>query len=285
MNNPLVSTAWLAEHLHDADLVVIDASCKIVGVARDGQAAYEAGHIPGARFFDIDAIALPGSPLPHMLPSPQQFAEQVGALGIGNDTHVICTDGFGILTAARAWWMFRVMGHARVSVLNGGLPRWQKDGLAVEANLPIAAPAPKPYHATFQPQLVRNADAVAAHLADGSAQVLDARAAGRFTGDSPELWPGRRNGHMPGARNLPHSQLFDPETGLLLAGETLATLFTQAGLALDQPVVTSCGSGVSACVLALGLTQAGHGHWAVYDGSWAEWGLPDSGRPVATGPA
>jgi thiosulfate/3-mercaptopyruvate sulfurtransferase len=284
MHDPLVSTAWLAAHLDDSDVVVIDASCKIVGVARDGAAAFAAAHIPGARFFDIDAVSMPGSTLPHMLPPAALFAEKVGALGIGNDTHVICTDGFGLMTAARAWWMFVTMGHRRVSVLDGGLPRWQAEGRPVAVGL-SAPPAAVTYTATFEPALVRDADAVAAHLADGTAQVLDARAAGRFTGEAVEPWPGRRTGHMPGARNLPFNQLFDPATGLMLAPEALQGQFENAGITADRPVVTSCGSGVTASVLALGLARVGREDWAVYDGSWAEWGLPESGRPVVTGPA
>ncbi len=278
-----VTPDWLANQLDNPNIVVLDASCVIVGVARDGWVEYQAGHIAGARFFDIDAIALPGSPLPHMLPTAEHFAQQVAAMGISNTTHVICTDGFGLLTAARAWWMFKVMGHDAVSVLEGGLPRWQREGHPISRGITPPPTQPGQFIARFRPERVRSADQVATHLLDGAATVLDARAAGRFTGEAAEPWPGRRQGHMPGARNLPFNLLLDSQTGGFLPVDVVQQLFAEAGISSDKSVIASCGSGVTACVLAMGLAYQGHDDWAVYDGSWAEWGLPESGRPVVTG--
>lgn len=279
----MVSTAWLAEHLNDPDVRIVDATWAMPASGANPQAAFVERHIPGAVFFDIDAIARPNTdPLPHMLPSAEDFAAKVGALGIGSEDFVVCYDTHGLMTAARAWWMFRVFGHDRVAVLDGGLPLWVADGHPVVGGQPT--PAFKNVTPAFRPELVRGKDALLANLDSNAEQVVDARAGGRFDGSVAESWPGRRAGHIPGSRNLPFTDLLDPSSKRLLPLDRLRALVDGAGVSLDRPVVASCGSGVTACVLALGFYQLGKTDVAVYDGSWAEWGLPGE-TPVATGPA
>jgi len=278
----LVSTAELAALLGEPTLRVVDASFKLPGTTPLAIEDYRRQHIPGAVFFDIDAIADPSSALPHMLPSPESFAEAAGRLGVSNDTRVIVYDAPGLMSAGRVWWTFRVFGHDNVAVLNGGLRQWLAEGRPVTAEIP--APPPARFAARFRPQLVRSRAQLMANLSSRAEQVIDARSAGRFTATEPEFWPGRRAGHIPGSLNLPSGELTDPDTGMLLPADELRRRFERAGVDLEQPVVASCGSGVTASALAFALHLLGHDRVAVYDGSWAEWGLPGD-TPVEPGPA
>lgn len=275
----LVSVAWLSAHLAEPDIVVVDASYKMPGVTPTAPEDYAAAHIPGAVFFNIDAISDKTTSLPHMLPDPTVFAAKVSALGIGDVHRVIVYDGSGIIGAARAWWSLRAFGHENVAVLDGGLPAWIRAGLPVTADLPPIQPAvftPRPH-----PERVRHKDQILANINSGTEQILDARPAARFRGEAPEPWPGRRSGHIPGSLNLDHTRLIDPDTKCWRSAEELSNLFQDAGIDPSGPVVTSCGSGITACVLALGLHLIGAADVAVYDGSWAEWGLPGP-LPVET---
>ena len=274
----LVSTEWLAAHLSDPKVRVVDATYHLPTAKRDPRAEYVAEHIPGAAFFDVDGISDPTVDLPHMIPKPADFAAAISALGIGNDHHVICYDSYGLMSAARAWWMFRLYGHDRVSVLDGGLPKWKREGRPV-SNKPVA-PAKSTFTAQFRPDLVRSKADVKANLARKSAQVLDARSAGRFAGKDPEPRAGLRGGHIPDSCNLPYNQLVGSDSTVLPAAE-LRAKFAGAGIDPARPVITSCGSGVTACVLLLGLHLIGADKVAVYDGSWSEWGLPGD-TPVVT---
>ncbi|HSK40937.1 MAG TPA: 3-mercaptopyruvate sulfurtransferase [Arenibaculum sp.] len=281
----LVSTEWLADQLGAPDFKVIDGTWHMPMWNRDAHAEYRARHIPGAVFFDIDLIADTGSPLPHMLPSAETFSARVRDLGLGNGTRIVVYDSHGIMSAPRVWWMFRVFGHENVSVLDGGLPKWLAEARPVESGEPtpptgrvIAPTGDRPGD-----RLVRDRERIAADLGERREQVVDARAAGRFTGDEEEVWPGRRRGHIPGALNLPFTELVAPATKTMLPRDRLAERVRAAGVDLSRPVVTSCGSGITACVVALALHQLGRHDVAVYDGSWAEWGLPGD-LPVETGP-
>jgi thiosulfate/3-mercaptopyruvate sulfurtransferase len=278
----LVSAGWLADHVNDADLRLLDGSFKMPGVTPTAAEDYAARHIPGAIFFDIDVVSDHASPLPHMLPSEAEFAASVGKLGIGNDDRVVIYDSAGVVSASRAWWMFRVFGHDRIAVLDGGLPKWLAEGRPVTAEVP--SPAQRSYRARFHPERVRSKAQILANLTGKTEQVLDARTVERFEGKAPEPWPGRRPGRMPFSLNLPYSLLSNAADKTLVPAEEMERRFRAAGVGHDKPVVTSCGSGVTACVLAFGLYLTGREDVAVYDGSWAEWGLPGD-TPVATGPA
>jgi thiosulfate/3-mercaptopyruvate sulfurtransferase len=279
--SPLVTTQWLADNLGRPGLVVLDATYHLPTAKRDPRAEYAREHIPGALFFDVDGISDPDSPLPHMLPAPDAFARAVEALGIGSDDHVVAYDSYGLMSAARPWWMFRAFGHDRVSVLDGGLAKWKKEGRPVTDAKSVAA-AGKRFQARLRPDLVRSKDQLLGNLKTRSEQVLDARAAGRFQGTAPEPRAGLRSGHIPGSVNLPFNALLDGQSQTVLPRAALLEQFAKAGIDLGRPVVTSCGSGVTACVLALGLELAGAKRVAVYDGSWSEWGLPGN-TPVETG--
>lgn len=270
---PLVSTEWLAKHLDDPGLVVCDASFYLPNDPRDAHALFAEARIPGARFFDIDAIKDTATDLPHMLPRPEAFAAMMGALGIGQESRVVFYDQLGLFSAARGWWMLRAMGHDRAAVLDGGLPKWRAEGRPLERG-PAAAPAPASFSPAFRPERVRDLAAMRAIVADGSALVLDARPAGRFQGTTPEPRPGMRGGHMPGAHNIPFNDLLAAD-GTMLPPEGLRARFAAEGADGSRPVVTSCGTGVTAAVLTLGLAVAGLPEGALYDGSWTEWG----GRP------
>jgi thiosulfate/3-mercaptopyruvate sulfurtransferase len=266
----LVSTAWLAERLSAPDIRVVDASWYLPQQKRDPRAEYRAAHIPGAVFFDIDEIADTDDPLPHMLPSPEKFASRMRKLGLGDGSRIIVYDGSGVNSSApRAWWMCRVFGHRDVAVLDGGLRKWQAEGRPVEDLPPM--PRERHFTARLDRTLVRDVEQVRANLASGREQVVDARARGRFLAEQPEPRPGLRGGHIPGSRNLPYQELIKPD-GTFLDPAAMRARVAQAGIDMARPVVTSCGSGITACVIALSLHLLGHREVAVYDGSWAEWG-------------
>jgi thiosulfate/3-mercaptopyruvate sulfurtransferase len=278
----LVSTEWLAAHLADPHVRVLDSSFKQPGVTPTARADYDAGHIPGAVFFDIDDVAEPGTSLPHMIPSAARFAEKMAERGVGNGDRVIVYDANGLSSAARAWWLLRLFGHDNVALLDGGLPKWKAEGRPLETTAPSI---PKRQFAPrFDATLVRGKADVLANVAGRRELVVDARAAGRFDGTAEETWPGRRRGHIPGSRNLPFDQVTDAQTKQLKNSDDLTALFSSAGVKFDKPVVASCGSGVTACALAFAAYLIGHDRVAIYDGSWAEWGLPE-GPPIETGVA
>lgn len=278
--NPLVSVDWLIQHLGAPDLRVVDATWYMPAENRPGLAEFRAAHVPGAVFFDIDQIADRSLDLPHMLPDPQDFARAASALGLRTDHRIVVYDGHGIFSAPRVWWTLRVMGFGQVAVLDGGLKAWQAAGQPVETG--DANPAPAESAAQFQAHLVRNLDQVRTALEEPGVQVLDARPAARFRGEVPEPRPGLRGGHMPGACNLPWNAVVGPQ-GTLRTPDELRAAFAGAGIDLQRPIITTCGSGVSAAVLALALARLGHDEVPIYDGSWSEWGAR-SDTPVVTGP-
>ncbi|HYS18074.1 MAG TPA: 3-mercaptopyruvate sulfurtransferase [Candidatus Binatia bacterium] len=272
LTSPLVTAEWLAQNLGRRNVRVVDGSWHMPQLERDARAEFAAAHVPGAVFFDIDAIADPHTPLPHMLPRAAEFARSVGGLGIGHRDRVIVYDTRGVVSAARVWWTFRAFGHDAVAVLDGGLPRWRAEGRPLEAGTP--APKPRRFTARLRRSLVRDLTGLRENLATRRAQVLDARSRGRFAGTEPEPRASLRPGHIPGSLNLPYDELYQQD-GTLLPADALRRKFEAAGLDLDKPVVTSCGSGVTASVLALGLCVVGRPGVAVYDGSWTEWGGRD----------
>ncbi len=271
----LRSTEWLEGHLHYPDVVVLDASWYLPAQKRDPEAEYAEGHIPGAIRFDIDAVSDHGNPLPHMLPSAQDFARMVGAMGIGDGNTVVVYDGAGLFSAPRVWWMFRLFGVERCFILDGGLPRWKAEGRALETETPKRQP--RTFTARFNRTAVADMADVKKALDTGKAQVVDARAADRFTGAAPEIRPGLESGHMPGAFNVPSSAVL--KDGALASHDALKAAFGASGLDVTKPVITSCGSGVSAAILWLALDALGHEPQALYDGSWTEW-ASTPGNPI-----
>ncbi|VDS07992.1 3-mercaptopyruvate sulfurtransferase [Paracoccus haematequi] len=277
----LVSTEWLAAHLTDPDLRILDASWHMPATGRDGRVEYDAAHIPGARFFDIDAISDKRSALPHMAPPVELFISRMRAMGVGDGHQVVIYDNSDVRSAARVWWTFRLMGKTDVAVLDGGFAKWQAEGRPTEDMPPIL----RDRHITVQRQagLVRDVTQVAAASKLGDHDIVDARAAERFRGEAPEPRPGLRSGHIPGAKNVPFGRLLNAD-GTMKAPESLRAEFEAAGVDLKKPVITSCGSGVTAAVLSLALERIGHRNHSLYDGSWTEWGsFPD--LPIATGDA
>lgn len=283
MTDALVTTAWLADHLDDPTVVVLDGTYHLPTAGRDADAEFPEGHIPGAQRFDIDKVCDPDDPLPHMVPTAEAFAAAAAALGISNDAMVVVYDVYGLQSAARTWWMFRLFGHDKVAVLDGGMPKWTAEGRALETGAAKARPAAD-FRATLRPELVKSRADVLAAVADDGVQIVDARPAGRFTGDEPEPRPGMRSGHIPGSRSIPVGTLLAQDTKEVLAPEALAARFSEAGLDPAKPTISSCGSGVTACVIALAAHRLGHPDMAVYDGSWSDWGSRDD-TPVDTGPA
>ena len=280
----VVSPAWLAaEGNDDSSVRVLDGSWHLPTMGRDPAAEFLEAHIPGAAFFDIDHICDPDSSLPHMLPSPERFARSVSALGVGNDSHVVVYDTVGLYSAARVWWMFRVFGHERVSVLAGGLPRWQAEGRPVEGGTPAIAPGSFAAQA-LDDTMVRSFEQVRATLGTGSAQIVDARAAARFTGEDPGPRPDLPRGHIPGSRNVPFDAVLDDDDAALGDAAAIRRAFENAGVDPARPVIATCGSGITACTLALALAAIGAGQVAVYDGSWSDWGSR-ADAPVESGPA
>ncbi len=271
MNN-LASTDWLADHLYADDVVVLDASWHLPAAKRNARAEFIACRISGAQFFDIDDISEKATALPHMLPSAEVFAQKAGALGVGNASRVVCYDSVGLFSAARCWWMFKVMGHDNVSVLDGGLKKWVAEERTVEDG--IASDTAAVFTASYRPGMVRSINQLE------GVQVADARSGPRFHGQEVEPRPGVRPGHMPGAKNVHYAALLNADGTMKSAGE-IASVFHAARIDESKPVVTSCGSGVTAAILTLALEQIGAKNHALYDGSWAEWGA--SGRDVVVG--
>lgn len=278
--NWIVETDWLAEHLSAPDLVVFDGSWHLPTAGRDPRQEYMDSHIPGALFFDIDDLTDETSSLPHMLPSTVKFASRMKKMGIGDGQRLVIYDSEGMFSAPRVWWTFRAMGHPDVAVLNGGLKKWKAEGRPLEDGLPITR-TPRHFTPMLNAELVRDLKDMKGYLAKGDMQIVDARPEGRFTGSDPEPREGLRGGHIPGSTNVPAGALVNGD-GTLKSEKELADIFAGAGIDVHSPIVTTCGSGVTASILALALAVLGQANAAVYDGSWAEWGDEASDTPVAT---
>lgn len=278
--SPLIEPEELFEHLNQKSCVVLDATFVLPAQNRNPLDEFKKAHIPGALFFDIDVIAAPGTDLPHMLPSAEDFATAVSHLGVGNDTEIVVYDSNQFMASARVWWMFRTFGHEKVRVLNGGLHHWSARGYPLSSELTV--PVALPFSAQFNGERVKNFSAMQQIIADGSATILDARPLGRFLGQDPEPRPGLRSGHIPGSQSLFFQLLLDPETRCLRTPSALCRVFEELKVTPGEPVVATCGSGVTAAIIALSLAELGYPNTPIYDGSWAEWGLPGN-HTVATG--
>ncbi|MFU8865455.1 MAG: 3-mercaptopyruvate sulfurtransferase [Rhodobacterales bacterium] len=277
----LVSTDWLAAHLKDPDLRILDATYYLPGDPRDAKASYAAAHIPGARYFDIDEISDHRSDLPHMAPPVEKFMSRMRAMGVGDGHQVVVYDTEGLFSAARVWWLFRLMGQMDIAVLDGGFPKWLAEGREVEDMPPMV----RDRHMTVrrQNQMVKDVTQVSSASKLGDYEIVDARAAERFAGEVDEPRPGLRKGHIPGSKNLPFKDILNPD-GTLMDADALRAAFDAAGVDLSKPVITTCGSGVTAAILSLALERIGKTDHSLYDGSWSEWGAFPT-LPVATGKA
>ena len=280
--DPMVSCAWLAERLGAPDLRPLDATWFLPGDARDAKAMFGERRIPGAAFFPIDEIADTDTALPHMLPSPEQFSSRMRKMGIGDGNRVVVYDSQGLFSAARVWWTFRVMGHEDVVVLDGGFPAWERGGYPVETGQPQSR-MERHFTARFRADLVRDLNDVRRIVANGDAPIFDARPAPRFRGEAPEPRPGLKSGHMPSAHSVPSGSLVN-EQGFLRTADELKQIFADAGADTSRPAVCTCGSGVTAAIIALALARLGRWNASIYDGAWAEWGARDD-TPIATGAA
>ena len=278
---PLVTTEWLAAELSANDLRVIDATLFLADSGRNARAEFEAGHIPGAVFLDLDELVDPVNPLPNMLPSPEKFASRMQALGLGDGSRIVVYDNSPLHSAARAWWMLTLFGAHEVALLDGGLAKWQAEGRAMESGKPVVRHRHFTVWADTKP--VRTMAQMTDNLRSKAEQVVDARSAGRFAGTEPEPHPGLRSGHIPGSKNLPQTELFNAD-GTWKSGGDLRAAFADAGVDIDKPLVTTCGSGITAAVVAFGAHLLGASQVALYDGSWSEWGASTT-APVVTGAA
>ncbi|AHC73952.1 3-mercaptopyruvate sulfurtransferase [Candidatus Endolissoclinum faulkneri L5] len=283
MIDALVTTKWLADHLNNSNVIVLDCTYHITSSKRDAKAEFLDRHIPCAQHFDIDTICDLNNPLPHMIPSVEIFSKEASNFGIDNDKIVVLYDTYGMYSAARVWWMFRLFGHDKVAVLDGGLPQWQAEGYLLETGL-VKNRLLSNFNAIFRRELVKSCDEVLAVVNSGEGQIVDARPSARFTGEEVEPRQGMRSGHIPGSISIPSSEFIDKATMLSVNSNKLFMIFVNSGIDLSKPIIASCGSGVTACNIAISAFRLGYPDVAIYDGSWSEWGSRKD-TPVEIGPA